>query len=675
MVLCILMFRGVNRIRLINMRCLTTRGHDVGRSTNESEFLSQGKAKSFIRDLVAETQLALQSGDDLISRRMVRMYQAIGEHTEQLRALSQAIDGVQRSISNLAASTKPPGSSREIPRNYEDQTETCHRDEDSAVGVVFFDCVSRFSSQDIGSSIQSARSSFSGSPEYWLERRAGFYPEQYVSGIFPRGCLFLTAVGESNDTFHRIDCYLLYASLPRRWHRVHFQAAVSDPGDILTATQIITSEGRDEHEQTLPKKLQRLLSVLLLDVEFFEPVTSLGVTLERTSDGEFAYDPRDVRATEDQQESMSIQEDQILNDLHAIGCDQYWECDVVAISQLSSLRFLVRIGDQLCVERKAPFADAAQNRNGFQSFVSELKKLYFLRDSARTAQFRGLVLDDDRKHLKGFLYEPLNISPHAAMELAMCRGTTIPWSLREFWAKQFVQAVFDFHSRGFVMGSLNFGLRNDGSAAFQPQNCTPWMTDKGGYLAPELRGSERTGADAMRQLSYQTDIFQLGLSLFTLARHLPHECNHYYCTMSHCTKFPRYRCTSAHTNPVQLPDLPQGFPPYLETMIQKCRETDPKARPTARELLDIVADVEAHPDFKMDMERFRQEYSNTFLRSRIHCDECGSLSSQDHYHCNICEEGNFNLCPTCVSHGVHCWYTQHKMIRRVLRDGILVDGS
>lgn len=83
--------------------------------------------------------------------------------------------------------------------------------------------------------------------------------------------------------------------------------------------------------------------------------------------------------------------------------------------------------------------------------------------------------------------------------------------------------------------------------------------------------------------------------------------------------------------------------------MQRCRQTDLRARPTAGELLDIVAGVKAPPGLEMNMERFRQEYGNTFLRSRIHCVECAALSSDGHYHCDICDEGNLNLGQACLT--------------------------
>ena len=148
---------------------------------------------------------------------------------------------------------------------------------------------------------------------------------------------------------------------------------------------------------------------------------------------------------------MSIHEDSVLDELRAIGCEHYRECEIVTIFQLGPSRYLVRVGNELCLPRKAPFAYAAQNKNGFQSFISELKRLDFLRDCAGIAQWKGLVLDDSRCHLKGYLYESLSITVHAGMELAMCRHTRIPWSLRQFWAKQIIQTPFDSHSRGYFL--------------------------------------------------------------------------------------------------------------------------------------------------------------------------------------------------------------------------------
>ncbi|KKF93895.1 hypothetical protein CFO_g3761 [Ceratocystis platani] len=47
----------------------------------------------------------------------------------------------------------------------------------------------------------------------------------------------------------------------------------------------------------------------------------------------------------------------------------------------------------------------------------------------------------------------------------------------------------------------------------------------------------------------------------------------------------------------------------------------------------------------------------------------------DHWHCNKCDMGDYDLCPTCFAEGKGCDDDGHWLIRRAVVDGVLVSGS
>jgi hypothetical protein len=59
------------------------------------------------------------------------------------------------------------------------------------------------------------------------------------------------------------------------------------------------------------------------------------------------------------------------------------------------------------------------------------------------------------------------------------------------------------------------------------------------------------------------------------------------------------------------------------------------------------------------------------------CDACdGDIQSSDphHYHRAICQEGDFDLCSSCVNNGALCpGLETHRLVRRSIQDGIPSD--
>lgn len=59
----------------------------------------------------------------------------------------------------------------------------------------------------------------------------------------------------------------------------------------------------------------------------------------------------------------------------------------------------------------------------------------------------------------------------------------------------------------------------------------------------------------------------------------------------------------------------------------------------------------------------------------IDCNNCGRSVVNEHYHCSICESGDYDLCPSCVDSGVTCQGDEHWLIKRFVRDGIVINGT
>ncbi|KAK6507243.1 hypothetical protein TWF481_005693 [Arthrobotrys musiformis] len=63
--------------------------------------------------------------------------------------------------------------------------------------------------------------------------------------------------------------------------------------------------------------------------------------------------------------------------------------------------------------------------------------------------------------------------------------------------------------------------------------------------------------------------------------------------------------------------------------------------------------------------------SRSFL---VYCNQCQGTISGEHYHCSICDKGDYDLCSSCVENGVHC-EGDHWLIKRTLEKGRIVSST
>lgn len=59
----------------------------------------------------------------------------------------------------------------------------------------------------------------------------------------------------------------------------------------------------------------------------------------------------------------------------------------------------------------------------------------------------------------------------------------------------------------------------------------------------------------------------------------------------------------------------------------------------------------------------------------IDCNRCGRSISNDHHHCSICENGDYDLCPQCVAAGATCDGEGQWLIKRIVKDGAVINNT
>lgn len=59
----------------------------------------------------------------------------------------------------------------------------------------------------------------------------------------------------------------------------------------------------------------------------------------------------------------------------------------------------------------------------------------------------------------------------------------------------------------------------------------------------------------------------------------------------------------------------------------------------------------------------------------IDCNHCGRSIANAHYHCSICENGDYDLCLQCVGAGASCRGEGHWLIKRTVKDGVVTNST
>ena len=58
----------------------------------------------------------------------------------------------------------------------------------------------------------------------------------------------------------------------------------------------------------------------------------------------------------------------------------------------------------------------------------------------------------------------------------------------------------------------------------------------------------------------------------------------------------------------------------------------------------------------------------------VYCNECDKPMLDEHFHCSICDDGDYDLCQKCVAAGKVCPGANHWLIKRTLKDGRMINS-
>ncbi|KAG6003822.1 hypothetical protein E4U21_001677 [Claviceps maximensis] len=65
----------------------------------------------------------------------------------------------------------------------------------------------------------------------------------------------------------------------------------------------------------------------------------------------------------------------------------------------------------------------------------------------------------------------------------------------------------------------------------------------------------------------------------------------------------------------------------------------------------------------------------TAARFTVCCNSCETNIADAHYHCSTCNDGDFDLCESCVEQGITCYSDDHWLIKRSVSNGQIVNST
>ncbi|KAJ5377829.1 uncharacterized protein N7496_005238 [Penicillium cataractarum] len=145
-----------------------------------------------------------------------------------------------------------------------------------------------------------------------------------------------------------------------------------------------------------------------------------------------------------------------------------------------------------------------------------------------------------------------------------------------------------------------------------------------------------------------------------------------------------------------IPAQPSSLSPprysYLETVLSSpIPMAHPESLPATSELSTTSIEVDAFPPQSMQTSvqppRYRDFEAEDKIRFPvishsspngmfcIDCNNCGRSIANEHYHCSICEYGDYDVCPQCIEAGASCRSDGHWLIKRMVVNGVVTNST
>lgn len=344
------------------------------------------------------------------------------------------------------------------------------------------------------------------------------------------------------DKSDREKFFITFAQEPTLWRRVTVSCDYrrAEPDSLEMDLKELQFQ-RDKSAQ-----IYESIRDSLPDIQFYDTVTNLKL---ETTDGRLH-----VHVTEDVNEIIPYPP--ISSVSHLTDAKLIRESEIAFDSHLSGFVYRVNYRNRDFIKKEIPGPDTVDE------FLYETNALYSIRDSQSVVDFKGIIVDDKRKVVKGVLID--FAEQGALVDLIYDHKGKLELSRRLRWAKQVVQGLAEIHEAGFVQGDLtlsNVVIDKDDNAKIIDINRRGCPV---GWEPPEIAAKIASNQRISMYIGVKSDLYQLGMTLWGIAAQEdePERCD----------------------RPLDVDGPLSGVPPWYREIVQICLSERPQDRLSAKEL-------------------------------------------------------------------------------------------
>ncbi|KAL2134780.1 hypothetical protein VTI74DRAFT_10854 [Chaetomium olivicolor] len=350
------------------------------------------------------------------------------------------------------------------------------------------------------------------------------------------------------DKSKREKFFVTYRQHEHQWRRVTVSLDYRNaPENSLEADLARTQYQRDKSA-----KIYEAIRESLNEIEFYSTVTNLKL---ETKDGRLH-----VHVVEDVNEIISYP---AIRMVQHMNCRRVKEREIHFDSHMSGFVYKVRVHGRLLIKKEIPGPET------IDEFLYEINALNQLCHAKHVIHFYGIVVDDREEHITGLLIS--YASRGALIDVIYDSDHSLPWPIREKWARQIVGGLSEIHEAGFVQG--DFTLSN----IVIDENDDAMIIDinrRGcpiGWEPPEATPLVESNQRISMYIGVKSDLYQLGMVLWALATQEDEP--------------------EAYGRPLKIdPDV--QVPAWYRRIVDICLSPDPRNRVQASQLLSWFPDNE-----------------------------------------------------------------------------------
>ncbi|KAL9107221.1 MAG: hypothetical protein Q9227_007845 [Pyrenula ochraceoflavens] len=414
------------------------------------------------------------------------------------------------------------------------------------------------------------------------------------------------------DKSDREKFFVTYAEERNRWRRVTVSCDYrgAEPESLEMDLKELQFQ-RDKSAQ-----IYESIRDSLTEIQFYDTVTNLKL---ETTEGRLH-----VHVTEDVNEIIPYPP--IASVSHLREARLIRESEIAFDSHLSGFVYKVKFQGQDFIKKEIPGPDTVDE------FLYEINALYAINGSNSVIDFKGIIVDDKQKVVKGLLID--FAEQGALVDLIYDHKGELSLDRRLRWARQAVEGLNKVHEAGFVQGDFtlsNIVIDRNNDAKIIDINRRGCPV---GWEPPEIAAKIKSNQRISMYIGVKSDLYQLGMTLWAIAAQEdePERCDEPLLTYNPLSDFPQWYRSVVHICLSESPqqrlsarDLLSIFPKE-QPRDSACAEfSSSRSRVREREYIEPSAAVE-----REDLERFkREDYSNdgTLIQAPSTTYACESSSS------------------------------------------------